>query len=63
LRQVLVFLDAHALNRPGVMIGGAAQKSDAEGNLTDEKTREGIRKLLEGLVRWARQLKSGRAAE
>lgn len=63
LRQVLVFLDAHPLNKPEVMIGGAAQKFDAEGNLTDEKTREGIRKLLEGLARWARQLKSGRAAE
>jgi chromate reductase, NAD(P)H dehydrogenase (quinone) len=63
LRQVLVFLDAHPLNKPEVMISGAAQKFDAEGNLTDDKTREGIRKLLEALVRWTRQLQPGRAAE
>ncbi|MGO9640570.1 MAG: NADPH-dependent FMN reductase [Candidatus Acidiferrales bacterium] len=62
LRQVFVFLDAHPLNRPEVMIAGAAQKFDAEGKLTDDKTREGIRKLLEQLVRWTRQLQAGRAA-
>ena len=63
LRQVLVFLDAHPLNKPEVMIGGAAQKFDAEGRLIDEKTREGIRKLLEALVHWTRQLQAGRAAD
>jgi chromate reductase len=62
LRQVFVFLDAQPLNRPEVMIAGAAQKFDAEGKLTDGKTREGIRKLLEQLVRWTRQLQAGRAA-
>ncbi len=50
LRQVFVFLDALPLNKPEVMICGAAQKFDADGRLTDERTREAIRKLLEALV-------------
>ncbi|WP_041350729.1 hypothetical protein [Nitrosococcus watsonii] len=34
---------------PEVMIGNAAERFDAEGNLTDEKTRESIRELLQEL--------------
>ena len=30
LRQILVFLDAHVLNKPEVMVGGVAGKIDAE---------------------------------
>ena len=47
LRQTFVFLDMHPVNRPEVMIGHAAQKFDALGNLTDEKTQVRIRQLLE----------------
>ena len=43
LRQKFVFLDVHAVNRPEVMISHAAQKFDAHGNLTDEKTQGLIR--------------------
>lgn len=57
LRQMFVFLDMHALNQPEVMIGTAAQKFDPQGNLTDEKTKEFIQKLLQSLRVWARQLK------
>jgi len=58
LRQMFVFLDLHAVNKPEVLIGHAAQKFDAQGNLTDEKTRALIRLLLENLAAWARRLKT-----
>lgn len=57
LRQTLVFLDAHPLNRPEVMIAQANKKFDAAGNLTDETTTKLIRGLLEALADWVRQLK------
>ncbi|HWG57533.1 MAG TPA: NAD(P)H-dependent oxidoreductase [Candidatus Acidoferrales bacterium] len=55
LRQSFVFLNMHAVNQPEVMIGNAAQKFDASGNLTDETTKALIRKLLESLVDFARR--------
>src|ERR1700754_706525 len=39
LRQVFVFLNVHAINQPEVMIANAAQNFDAEGNLTNESTK------------------------
>src|SRR5215212_1579232 len=42
LRQMLIFLNAMPLNRPEVMIGQAQNKFDADGNLTDEPTRESV---------------------
>jgi chromate reductase len=42
LRQSMVFLDAHVLNRPEVMIGQAPSKVDADGRLVDEATRKFI---------------------
>ena len=47
LRQMFgVPRHVHAINKPEVMIGHAAQKFDAQGNLTDEKTQAFIRQLL-----------------
>ncbi len=57
LRQTFVFLNMYPLNQPEVMIANAAEKFDQNGTLTDERTRERIRLLLEALVRWTRQLK------
>ena len=57
LRQIFVYLDIHALNQPEVMIANAATRFDASGNLTDDGTRERIRKLLEALVDWTRRLR------
>lgn len=54
LRQSFVFLNMYPLNRPEVMIGNAAERFDAEGNLKDEKSKALIRGLLEALVRWTR---------
>ena len=56
LRQVMVFLNMFPINQPEVMIGNAHERFDAEGNLTDEATREYIRRLLEGLVEWTRRI-------
>jgi chromate reductase len=53
LRQVFVFLNVHPLNQPEVMIANASQKFDAQGNLTDEKTKEMISRILQALVEWA----------
>ncbi len=58
LRQVFVFLNVHALNQPEVLIANAAQKFDGEGNLTDEKTKEMIARLLNTLGPWAQRFKS-----
>jgi hypothetical protein len=38
------------------MIGNAAQRSDEAGNLTDQSTKDHIRRLVESLVEWTRRL-------
>jgi chromate reductase, NAD(P)H dehydrogenase (quinone) len=53
LRQMFVFLNMYALNRPEVMIPNAADKFDSQGNLTDKFTEDMIRKLVAALVSWA----------
>jgi chromate reductase len=57
LRQCFVFLTCFALNQPEVMVPFAQEKIDKEGKLTDQKTREKIRELLESLVAWTKRLK------
>ena len=57
LRQVFINLNVHTLNRPEVLIATAQNKFDPQGNLTDEATREQIRKLLAALVDLARKEK------
>jgi chromate reductase, NAD(P)H dehydrogenase (quinone) len=44
------------------MIGDAATRFDAEGNLTDEATKGFIRQMLENLVTWTRRLQSSQGA-
>ena len=56
LRQTLTSLNCHTLTRPEVLIGVAAQKFDAAGNLTDPKAREMVGRLLAALVAWTRKL-------
>jgi chromate reductase len=63
LRQVMVFLDMFAVNQPEVMIANASQRFDSEGNLTDEATREFIRRLLQSLVDWTRLIGSRNEAD
>jgi chromate reductase len=58
LRQVLVALNAHTLNRPEMMISHADDAFDANGNLIDEKLNTQLEKLLNALVRWTMRLKN-----
>jgi len=54
LRQIFVYLNVFPINQPEVMIGNAASRFDAAGNLTDETTKGFIRDLLRNLVAWTR---------
>ncbi|NOT48028.1 MAG: NAD(P)H-dependent oxidoreductase [Acidobacteria bacterium] len=56
LRQIMVFLNMFPINKPEVMIGGASNKFDKDGNLTDEATRGFIRDLVRNLVDWTKRL-------
>lgn len=56
LRQVFVFLNAHVLNQPEVMLGAAHNLFDEHGQLTDENTRDVIAAQVAALVEWANKL-------
>jgi chromate reductase len=62
LRQIGVFLDLQFINKPEVMIGGAADRFDANGKLTHEPTREFLKTMVTALVdrvRFIRKAKEG----
>lgn len=56
LRQMFIFLNGHIMNRPEVMIGGAAGKFDAEGKLTDQPTRDFLAAMLVSFQAWIKKL-------
>lgn len=56
LRQIMVFLNMHPINKPEAIVPFAQEKFDEDGKLTDEKTREKIKELLEELVKWSERL-------
>lgn len=58
LRQMFVFLDVHPVNQPEVMVANATENFDEDGNLNDDTSKDLIRKLLQNLVVWTKQLKS-----
>lgn len=57
LRQILANLNGLVLVQPNVMIGGAGQRFDATGALTDEPTREFVRGLMSALLVFTRKMK------
>ncbi|VVB87300.1 NADPH-dependent FMN reductase [uncultured archaeon] len=57
LRQTLVFLNVHPLNRPEVVVTFCGEKIDDKGRVIDDKTREKIKELMETLVTWTKRLK------
>jgi chromate reductase len=57
LRQVLSVVGVHVVPGYEVLVGGAAQKFDAEGNLTDENTRKFLASHLEALKALAGRLR------
>ncbi len=52
LRQSLVFLDVPTMQQPEAYIGGAAQLFDANGNITNETTREFLIKFMDAFATW-----------
>jgi chromate reductase len=54
LRQTFVFLDMDPVNQPEVMLN-ATKSLDEQGNLTDDKAKELIGRLLENLVAKAKK--------
>lgn len=57
LRQILANVNGLVLVQPVVAIGMAAQRLDAEANITDEATRKFVETMLAKLVDWTRRLK------
>jgi len=55
LRQTMVFLDLHVLNKPEVMIGACAAKIDEQGRLHDQPTRDIIARQISTLAERARR--------
>ncbi len=52
LRQVFIFLNGMVMNRPEVFVGAAHKKLDAEGNLTDQATRDFLATYLTAFQDW-----------
>jgi chromate reductase, NAD(P)H dehydrogenase (quinone) len=51
LRRIMVFLDAHTLNKPEIFVGGCTQKIDEKtGEIKDETTRNLIKQQLEAFA-------------
>jgi chromate reductase len=57
LRQTLLALNMHPLNRPEVLVTFASKKISEKGEVTDMETRKKIGELLENLVEWTKKLK------
>ena len=58
LRQICVFVNVLPVNRPEVMLSGAAKLFDADGRLTDEPTRKFIGDMLMSLQDWTHRLQA-----
>jgi chromate reductase len=57
LRQMFVFLNGFVMNRPEVMIPSAQSKFDAEGELTDQQTRDFMSAHLVALKAWVLRMR------
>lgn len=57
LRQTFVFLNMYPVNQPEVMVPFAQNSINEQGQVTDQKTKDKIKELLESLVAWAEKLK------
>jgi chromate reductase len=57
LRQILLHSPAYVMPEPQMLIPFSRQKFDAEtGDLTDEETRDRLRRVLEALVEWSERV-------
>jgi chromate reductase len=57
LRKSLGSINALVMLKPEVFIGQAGTKIDEAGNVTDETTKDFIRKLLEALAAWTERVR------
>lgn len=57
LRQVCVFTNMLPLNKPELLVSKAADKFDADLNLTDAPTRQKLGELLAALAAWTHRLR------
>ncbi len=56
LRQILLHAPAYTMPEPQMLIPNARQRFDESGDLTDEETRERMRRFLAALVKWTKQM-------
>ena len=52
LRQSLVFINVPAMQQPEAYIGNVASLFDESGNLTNESTKEFLKKFMEAFAKW-----------
>ena len=58
LRQILLHGPAYVMPEPQMLISNAYQRFDENGDLTDEETRQRLRRFLEALREWSASLAS-----
>jgi chromate reductase len=52
LRQTFVFTETHVMSQPEIKIPSAAPLFDASSNLTDDNTRQYVKKFLDAFAKW-----------
>jgi chromate reductase len=57
LRQSFVFTNSYCMPQPEILVYRAHEKFDAEGRLTDDRTREYLAKYMRALAEWARRFR------
>lgn len=57
LRQSFVFTETHVMSQPEIKIPSAATLFDAAAKLTDEKSREYVKKFLDAFAKWIERFK------
>jgi len=60
LRQALVFLNVPTMQQPEAYIGGASKLFDANGNLTNESTRDFLKTFVDAFDRWVEIILAGK---
>jgi chromate reductase, NAD(P)H dehydrogenase (quinone) len=56
LRQILLYGPAYVMPEPNMMIPTSYERFDENGNLTDEGTRQRLRRFIEALYEWTERL-------
>jgi chromate reductase len=58
VRTMLVFLNAFVFNTPEIFVGMAQNKFNDKGELTDDTTKDFLRKQLEGFAKFVERVKA-----